>query len=96
METNAGLVIGRMNPDGPAAKAGLRGFEVVVRRQGPFVQTSIDRSKADRIVAIDGDGMTTGVQFRDKIWDHRPGDTVTLTVIRDGQQTDVPVVLAGD
>ncbi len=96
METNAGLVIGRMNPDGPAAQAGLRGFEVVVRRQGPFVQTSIDRSKADRIVAIDGDPMTTGVQFRDKIWDHHPGDTVTLTIIRGGQQLDVPVVLAGD
>lgn len=96
METNAGLVIGRMNPDGPAAQAGLRGFEVVVRRQGPFVQTSIDRSKADRIIAIDGDPMNTGVQFRDKIWERRPGDTVTLTIIRDGQQMDVPVKLAGD
>lgn len=96
METNAGLVIGRLTPDGPAEKAGLRGFEVVVRRQGPYAQTSIDRSKADRIIAIDGDPMATGVQFRDKIWDHRPGDTVTLTVIRDGQQVDVPVALGGD
>jgi S1-C subfamily serine protease len=95
METSNGLIIGRLNPDGPAAKAGLRGFEVVVRRQGPFVQTSIDRSKADRIVAIDGDLMQTGVQFRDKIWDHRPGDVVTLTVVRGGQQLDVEVTLGG-
>jgi S1-C subfamily serine protease len=96
METNSGLVIGRMNPDGPAAKAGLRGFEVTVRRQGPYIQTSIDRSKADRILAVDGDPMTTGVQFRDKIWERRPGDVITLTIIRDGQQMDVSVTLAGD
>jgi S1-C subfamily serine protease len=96
METSAGLVIGRLNPDGPAAQAGLRGFEVNVRRQGPFVQTSIDRSKADRLIAVDGDPMTTGVQFRDKIWEHRPGDTVTLTIIREGRQVDVPVQLIGD
>jgi S1-C subfamily serine protease len=96
METSGGLVIGRLNPDGPAAEAGLQGFEVVVRRQGPFVQTSIDRSKADRIVAIDGDPMQTGVQFRDKIWDHRPGDVVTLTIVRGGQQIDIDVTLGGD
>ena len=96
METSAGLVIGRLNPNGPAAKAGLKGFEVVVRRQGPFVQTSIDRARADRIIAIDGDPMRTGVQFRDKIWDHRPGDTVTLTIVRGRQQLDVEVVLAAD
>lgn len=95
METSSGLVIGRMTPEGPAAQAGLRGFEVVVRRQGPFVQTSIDRSKADRIIAIDGDPMTTGVQFRDKIWDHRPGDTVVLRVVRGGEELDVPVTLGG-
>jgi S1-C subfamily serine protease len=96
METSGGLVIGRLNPDGPAAEAGLLGFEVVVRRQGPFVQTSIDRSKADRIIAIDGDPMQTGVQFRDKIWDHRPGDVVTLTIVRGGQQLDIDVTLGGD
>jgi S1-C subfamily serine protease len=96
METSGGLVIGRLNPDGPAANAGLQGFEVVVRRQGPFVQQSIDRTKADRIVAIDGDPMQTGVQFRDKIWDHRPGDVVKLTIVRAGRQLDVDVTLGGD
>ncbi len=96
METNGGLVIGRLNPDGPAAQAGLRGFRFVRQQQGPFVRTVIDRSQADRIVAIDGEPMTTGVQFRDKIWEHRPGDTVRLTIVRDGQEMDMPVTLAGD
>jgi S1-C subfamily serine protease len=40
--------------------------------------------------------MRSGVQFRDKIWEKRPGDVVTLTIIRQGRQMDVPVTLAGN
>jgi S1-C subfamily serine protease len=100
METDAGLVIARLTPDGPAAKAGLRGFEVVNRQRqfGGLVynERGVDRSQADRIIAVDGEEMRSGVQFRDKIWEHRPGDVVTLTVIRQGRQLDVPVTLGGD
>jgi S1-C subfamily serine protease len=100
METGgAGLLIGEMDPEGPAAKAGLRGFRVVIRqeRRGPYIVSSraIDRSQADRVIAFDGEPMHSGVQFRDKVWEHRPGDTVTLTIIREGQQMDVSVTLAG-
>jgi S1-C subfamily serine protease len=95
MESNSGLVIGRLNPEGPAAVAGLRGFRVVTQRQGPFLRTEIDRSQADRILAIDGEPITTGVQFRDKIWEHRPGDVIRLTIIRGGREMDVKVTLAG-
>jgi S1-C subfamily serine protease len=96
METNAGLVIGRLNPEGPAAKAGLRGFRIVTRQQGPYSQVSVDRSQADRILAINGEPVTTGVQFRDKIWEHRPGEVVRLTIVRDGAEQDVQVTLGGD
>ncbi|HMO87353.1 MAG TPA: PDZ domain-containing protein, partial [Lacipirellulaceae bacterium] len=96
METSAGLVVGRINPQGPAAAAGLRGFKVVTQRQGPFSRTSVDRSQADRIIAIDGEVMNTGVQFRDKIWEHRPGDVITLTIVRDGRELNLQVTLAGD
>jgi S1-C subfamily serine protease len=96
METSGGLVIGRLNPEGPAAQAGLRGFRVVTRRQGPYVQTTIDRSQADRILAIDGEAVATGVQFRDKIWEHAPGDVVSLTIVREGQKMDIQVTLAGE
>jgi len=100
METGGvGLVIGEMSPEGPAAKAGLKGFQVVARqeRRGPFIVQSraIDRSQADRVIAFDGVPMHSGVQFRDKVWEHRPGDKVTLTIIRGGQQVDVPVTLEG-
>jgi S1-C subfamily serine protease len=96
METSGGLVIGRLNPEGPAAAAGLRGFRVVTRQQGVYAQVSIDRSQADRIIAINGERIETGVQFRDKIWEHRPGEVVTLTIVRGGQEMDVQITLAGD
>jgi S1-C subfamily serine protease len=101
METGGvGLVIGEMSPEGPAAKAGLQGFKVVTRQEqrGPFIVSSkaIDRSQADRVIAFDGEPMHSGVQFRDKVWEHRPGDTVVLTIIRGGRQIDVPVTLGGN
>jgi S1-C subfamily serine protease len=40
--------------------------------------------------------MRTGVRFRDKIWEKKPGETVTLTIVRQGRQLEVPVTLAGD
>lgn len=100
METGQGLAIVKVAQDGPAAEAGLRGFRRVTeqRQQGGFVyQTeTIDRSYADRILAVDGEPVNTGVGFRDKIWEHKPGDTVTLTIIRQGRQMDVPVQLRGN
>ena len=100
METESGLVVAQVAEGGPAALAGIRGFEIRVerRRQGPMVyeSRSIDRAAADRIVAVDGKPMRTGVQFRDTIWEYKPGDTVTLSLIRNGQRVDVPVTLASN
>ncbi len=99
METKSGLVIARLDPEGPAAQAGLQGFRRVVqrRRQGPVVYETetIDRSYADRILEVDGQPMRTGVQFRDKIWEYRPGDVIHLTIVRKGQKQDVAVALRG-
>jgi S1-C subfamily serine protease len=100
METDAGLVIARLTPNGPAAKAGLQGFRTVTRQRqlGGVVYNErvVDRSQADRIVAIDGEEMHSGVQFRDKIWDHKPGDVVKLSIVRQGRMMEVPVTLGGD
>jgi S1-C subfamily serine protease len=40
--------------------------------------------------------MRSGVRFRDKIWEYKPGDTIRLTIVRDGQKIDIPVTLAAD
>jgi S1-C subfamily serine protease len=101
VETENGLVIAATVDGGPADKAGLQGFRLIKKRrqQGPFIyeQTYVDRSAADRILAVAGVAVTSADQFLDLIESNSPGKTVTVTIIRDGQQLDVPVVLeAGD
>ena len=100
METETGLVVVRLAPGGAAEKAGLQGFRRVVqrRRQGPIIYEteSIDRSHADSILAVDGEPMRSGVQFRDKILEYRPGQTVKLTIVRAGERREVSVVLGSD
>lgn len=100
LETESGLIVARVTEGGPAARAGIQGFRVVAQRRQrggfTFNETKVDRSQADRIVAVDGEEMRTGVQFQDKIWSHKPGDTVTLSIIRAGQPLEVPLTLEGN
>ena len=100
METETGLVIVRLVPDGSADRAGLQGFRHVVqrRRQGPVIYETetIDRSHADRILEVNGQPMRSGVQFRDKIWEYRQGDVIQITILRDDRQMEVPVTLGSN
>ncbi len=100
VETEAGLVIAALADGGPAEKAGLRGFRLVTKRQrqGPFVyeRTYVDRSAADVIVAFDNEKVTSADQFLDMTESRKPGERVTLTIVREGQRMNVAVVLAAD
>ena len=84
-------------PEGPAERAGVRGFKVIRerRRQGPFVAEfeRIDRSGADLIVAVAGEPVRTADDFLSAIDAKNPGDQVLITVEREGHRLDVPVVL---
>jgi S1-C subfamily serine protease len=68
-----GAFVEEVQPDTPAAEAGLRSEDVVTAVEGQAV-----RSMEDLIVAIR---------------EHAPGDTVTLTYIRDGDERTVDVTL---
>ena len=96
-ETDRGLLLIDVVRDGPAARAGLKGFEVVTHRErrGGFVyeRTFVDREHADLVTAIDGKPVTTRDEFRDLIERKKPGDRVVLRILRDGRQLDVPVTL---
>ncbi len=96
-ETGRGLVIAMLSPGGPAQKAGLRGFRVVRRqvRRGSFIyeERVLDRDHADTIVAVQGKRITDAEDFLEKIEARKPGETVTITVLRDDRPKDFEVVL---
>jgi S1-C subfamily serine protease len=93
-ELDRGLLVAAVTENGPAAKAGLRGPEEVTVRRGGYSYRALDRSKADLIIAVDGrrvrslDDLLTYVEGKKK-----PGDTVKLTVRRDGEVSQVEVTL---
>jgi 2-alkenal reductase len=74
-------------PGGPAEQAGIRAGELPTNIPGL-------NAGGDLIVALDGISVKT---FDDLlsilITTKSPGDTVILTVLRDGQTVDIPVVL---
>ncbi len=99
-ETNEGLLIVAVTPDGPAEKAGLQGFEITRKRvrRGlfEFETEQVDQSKADLIVGIDGEKVETADDLLSVIESKRAGDKVNLRVIRNDSPRDVQVILGSD
>ena len=96
-QTDTGLLVAALAPEGPSERAGMRGFKVVRerRRQGPFVAEfeRVDRSGADLIVAVAGETVRTADDFLAAIESRNPGDQVLLAVEREGHRLELPVVL---
>jgi len=92
-QTERGLLVNRLVPNGPAERAGLQGPSVKRRGLG-FV--TIDRSAADLIVGVDGQKATTADDFLTYIESKNPGDRVMLQIIRAGRELRVPLQLGGE
>jgi S1-C subfamily serine protease len=96
-ETEKGLLIVNTVSGGPAEIAGLKGVQLVkqLRRQGPFqVENSYyDLSTADLIIAVSGTPVQSADHFLSLIESRTPGETVTLTVLRNGKEIPVSVRL---
>ena len=88
-----GLRIITLVPDGPAARAGLRGPEIVRNKRGFVTFESRDVSRADVIVGVNGKKTLKPDEFLSEIESHRPGDKITIEVLRDGQVVSVPLQL---
>ena len=99
-QTDGGLLVAALVPDGPAERAGLRGFRIVRerRRQGPFVAEfeRVDRSGADLITAVEGEAVKTADDFLSLIESKNPGDRVLISVAREGHRLDIPVTLGAE
>ncbi|QDU41797.1 Putative serine protease HtrA [Symmachiella dynata] len=95
-ETDEGLLIEKLVPNGPADRAGLQGPKIIRRQDGFFVLQKIDRSAADVIVAVNGKKTPTAEEFLTIVERHKPGETVELTILRQGRTAHVKVQLGGD
>jgi S1-C subfamily serine protease len=79
-----GIAVLRVTPGSPAATAGLRGLQV--QPDGAIIA-------GDIILAVDGNAVESVPRLLSRLDEYKVGDTVRLTVLRDGQQTDVNVTL---
>jgi S1-C subfamily serine protease len=84
-----GLLIGRVSPRTPAAAAGLRGATQQVRVGNYLVPAG-----GDLITAVDGKRVEEQDAITRAISRKHAGDTLTLTIWRDGRSMDVKVTLA--
>ena len=83
-----GILIERVVPGGPAAQAGIRGGTRSV-----LAGLQELRIGGDVLVAVNGKELASQMDLNlllNRAW---PGDTVTLTIFRDGKKMDVPVKL---
>lgn len=73
-ESGEGAAIRQVTPNSPAAEAGLR--------------------SGDRILKVDGASLNAGSALSDVLGEKQPGDTVTLSVKREGQDLEMKVKLS--
>jgi S1-C subfamily serine protease len=83
----------RLADDGPAERAGIQPIRARQYRLGGRVVGRLDPATADVIVAINGKRVRNVDELLTEVEAHAPGETVTVTVIRDGRAKDVPVTL---
>jgi S1-C subfamily serine protease len=95
LETDKGLLVNRLTPDGPAERAGLKGPQEQTKQFGAQTIRIFDRSKADLIVAVDGRRVRTLDDLLSYVEGKKAGEKVTLRIIREGKELDVPVTLSG-
>jgi S1-C subfamily serine protease len=89
LDTDYGGLIARVVPGGPADDAGLKGSDGSTTFQASRVQTG-----GDVVLSVNGDKIIGPSDLSNLILKYKPGDKVTLQILRDGQRQDVDVTLA--
>jgi S1-C subfamily serine protease len=88
LPSETGSMVAKVVPGSPADDAGLQAGDEQFRFQGQQV-----RAGGDVIVAVDGKQIVNDTDLPALIAQHRPGDTVTLEVLRDGETQEIEVEL---
>lgn len=92
---DSGLRVVRLDPQGPAAKAGLSGPKLMVFRDGPFTYQNVDITLADIILAIDNVPVHSADDLLSYVELKKPGQVVTLSVLRGSRLIKITVKLTG-
>lgn len=88
LAVNQGVLIEVVDGNGPAARAGIRGGTRIV-----LVGWQELHIGGDVLTAIDGTPVTSNSDLTLLLNRHRPGDTVTVTIVRDGKKMNVKATL---
>ena len=88
LNVDSGILIERVEPGGPAAQAGIRGGD----RPGRQGLQQL-RVGGDVLIAVDGKAVTSQMDLNLMLNRSWPGNTITLTVVRDGKKINIPVKL---
>jgi S1-C subfamily serine protease len=88
LDTDYGGLIARVVPGGPADQAGLKGADHTIHFQASPVRVG-----GDVILAVNGKKVVGPSDLSIFISQYKPGDHVTLQILRDGQHQNVDVTL---
>lgn len=83
-----GVAVTEVKPGTPAEQAELRASSGTRTVNGQQIPTG-----GDVIVGLDGQTISTSAELQSAIDAKRPGETVTLTVVRDGERRSISVTL---
>ena len=89
LSVDHGVLVGQVEANSPAAKAGLRAGTTQATINGQTVELG-----GDVIIKIDGKPIRTFDDLSGTITAHKPGDTIQLEIVRDGKTMNVSVTLA--
>ena len=89
VQSQGGALVESVSPGSPAAKAGIKGGTKQVTVQGQQFTVG-----GDVITKVDGTPIKTADELIAFLGTKKPGDTVTVTVDRNGQSQDIQVTLS--
>jgi len=88
LDVKFGGLLARIEPGGPAEQAGLRGGDDKLTFQAGEYSTG-----GDVILEVDGRPVVHPADLARLVSDHKPGEQVTVTILRDGEREKVDVKL---
>jgi S1-C subfamily serine protease len=88
-----GLLVRKLAKGGAAAEAGLRGPKIAVERRGIVERRTLDPTRADMIIAIDGEKVSRFDELLATVENKKPGDSIKITYIRDRESHETSVKL---